>query len=114
VRARNRAGTASAKVRWTVVSPSAAAVTVPILLYHVIAAPSPATPNPSLWVDPSEFSAELAWLAANGYTAVTLDQWWQAWHGGAPLQSGIGNISQPNTTAPTTKPPKRTAPKRIC
>ena len=35
-------------------------------------------------------------------------------HGGEPPQSGIGNISQPNTTAPTTKPPKRTAPKRIC
>jgi peptidoglycan/xylan/chitin deacetylase (PgdA/CDA1 family) len=71
--------------RCTVVSPPPPAVAVPILLYHEIAAPSPATPNPSLWVDPSEFSAELAWLAANGYTAVTLDQWWQAWHGGAPL-----------------------------
>jgi len=85
VRARNRAGTASATVRWTVVSPPAAAVAVPILLYHEIAAPGPATPNPSLWVDPSEFSAELDWLAANGYAAVTLEQWWQAWHGGAPL-----------------------------
>jgi peptidoglycan/xylan/chitin deacetylase (PgdA/CDA1 family) len=79
------AGTASANVRWTVIGPSGAPVRVPILLYHVIAVPSPGTPNQSLWVDPSELAAELDWLDADGYTAVTLDQWWDAWHGGPPL-----------------------------
>jgi peptidoglycan/xylan/chitin deacetylase (PgdA/CDA1 family) len=85
VRAGNRAGTDSATVRWTVVSPPTAPVRVPILLYHVIATPGPSTPNHGLWVDPSEFSAELDWLAGKGYTAVTLQQWWDAWHGGAAL-----------------------------
>ena len=51
------------------------------------AVPPPATPNQDLWVDPSEFQAEVTWLAARGYHAVTVAQWWAAWHGGAALPS---------------------------
>jgi peptidoglycan/xylan/chitin deacetylase (PgdA/CDA1 family) len=85
VRARNGAGATSATVRWRVIPPAVAAVRVPILLYHVIATPGATTPNQSLWVDPSEFAAEIDWLAAKGYTAITLQTWWNAWHGGAAL-----------------------------
>jgi peptidoglycan/xylan/chitin deacetylase (PgdA/CDA1 family) len=66
-------------------APKPAAVRVPILMYHVIDTPPPATPNLDLWVDPGEFQRQMAWLAAHGYHAVTLDQWWAAWHGGAGL-----------------------------
>jgi peptidoglycan/xylan/chitin deacetylase (PgdA/CDA1 family) len=62
-----------------------AAVKVAILMYHVIDVPQPATPNQNLWVDPSEFQAEVTWLAGRGYQAVTLQEWWDAWHGGPPL-----------------------------
>lgn len=75
-------GTATAHAR-----PAArpAPVRVPILMYHVIDTPPPGTPNLDLWVDPSEFQRQMTWLAAHGYHAVTLDQWWTAWHGGARL-----------------------------
>jgi peptidoglycan/xylan/chitin deacetylase (PgdA/CDA1 family) len=63
----------------------AAAVKVAILMYHVIDVPQPATPNQNLWVDPSEFQAEVTWLAGRGYQAVTVQQWWDAWHGGTAL-----------------------------
>jgi peptidoglycan/xylan/chitin deacetylase (PgdA/CDA1 family) len=63
----------------------AAAVKVAILMYHVIDVPQPATPNQDLWVDPSEFQAEVTWLAGRGYQAVTVQQWWDAWHGGTAL-----------------------------
>lgn len=62
-----------------------APVRVPILTYHVIDTARPGTPNLSLWVDPGEFQRQMTWLAARGYHAVTLDQWWAAWHGGASL-----------------------------
>jgi peptidoglycan/xylan/chitin deacetylase (PgdA/CDA1 family) len=63
----------------------AAAVKVAILMYHVIDVPQPATPNQDLWVDPSEFQAEVTWLAGHGYRTVTVQQWWDAWHGGPAL-----------------------------
>ena len=62
-----------------------AAVKVAILMYHVIGVPQPATPNQILWVDPTEFRAEVTWLAGRGYHAVTVQQWWDAWHGGPAL-----------------------------
>lgn len=66
-------------------TPAPPAVTVPILAYHLIGTPAPGTPNQELWVDPSEFRHEVEWLAQRGYQAVTLQQWWDAWHGGAAL-----------------------------
>ena len=66
--------------------PPAAAGRVPIRMYHVIDA-QPATPKQDLWVVPSEFQAEVTWLAARGYHAVTVAQWWGASHGGAALPS---------------------------
>ena len=58
---------------------------VPILMYHAIGTPSAKNGYPSLWVDPSEFAAEMAWLHGAGFTGVTLQQWWDSWHGGAAL-----------------------------
>jgi peptidoglycan/xylan/chitin deacetylase (PgdA/CDA1 family) len=61
------------------------AVRVPILVYHVIDSPQPGTPNLDLWVEPADFQAQMGWLSQHGYTAVTLEQWWAAWHGGPAL-----------------------------
>lgn len=57
---------------------------VPILLYHVIGNPPPGTPLSGLWVAPSEFSAEMRYLAARDYHVVTLQEVFDYWHG-APL-----------------------------
>jgi peptidoglycan/xylan/chitin deacetylase (PgdA/CDA1 family) len=54
---------------------------VPILMYHVIAKPPAGSPFPGLYVRPGEFRSEMAWLARNGYRAVTLDAVYRAWHG---------------------------------
>jgi peptidoglycan/xylan/chitin deacetylase (PgdA/CDA1 family) len=54
---------------------------VPILMYHVIAAPLPNEPFPSLYVKPADFRAQVAWLAAHGYHAVTLRQVYDYWRG---------------------------------
>ena len=58
---------------------------VPILMYHVIKAPSASTPMAELWTPAETFKATIALLKKNGYTGVTLDQVWQAWHGGPGL-----------------------------
>jgi peptidoglycan/xylan/chitin deacetylase (PgdA/CDA1 family) len=54
---------------------------VPILMYHVIAPALPNAPNPDLYVKPADFRAEVAWLAAHGYHAVTLREVYDYWHG---------------------------------
>jgi peptidoglycan/xylan/chitin deacetylase (PgdA/CDA1 family) len=54
---------------------------VPILMYHVIAAPPAGARYPGLYVRPAEFAGEVQWLARNGYRAVTLERVWNAWHG---------------------------------
>jgi peptidoglycan/xylan/chitin deacetylase (PgdA/CDA1 family) len=60
-------------------------VSVPILIYHVIA-PAPAgAPFPGLYVPAAQFASQMEALAAAGYNAVTLDQVWRAWHGEAEL-----------------------------
>jgi peptidoglycan/xylan/chitin deacetylase (PgdA/CDA1 family) len=69
------------------VRPTPPAVKVPILMYHLIGTPAPSTPNQDLWVDARELRQEVAWLAGHGYQAVTLQRWWDAWHGGASLPS---------------------------
>jgi peptidoglycan/xylan/chitin deacetylase (PgdA/CDA1 family) len=54
---------------------------VPILMYHVIAPALPNAPYPDLYVKPADFRAQIAWLAAHGYHAVTLRQVYDYWHG---------------------------------
>jgi len=58
---------------------------VPILMYHVIARPFPASPFPGLYVPPAEFRSQINGLAAAGYRAVTLDRVRAAWQGTAVL-----------------------------
>jgi peptidoglycan/xylan/chitin deacetylase (PgdA/CDA1 family) len=54
---------------------------VPILMYHVLAPALPGAPYPDLYVKPVDFRAQVAWLAAHDYHAVTLRQVYDYWHG---------------------------------
>ena len=56
---------------------------VPILMYHVIAA-NHGQPYPQLYVSPSLFAAQMAYLAHHGFHVVTLQEVYDYWHG-APL-----------------------------
>jgi peptidoglycan/xylan/chitin deacetylase (PgdA/CDA1 family) len=58
---------------------------VPILMYHVVAAPPRNAPYPELYVLPGDFRAQMTWLARNGYHAVTLDQVYEFWRNGVAL-----------------------------
>jgi peptidoglycan/xylan/chitin deacetylase (PgdA/CDA1 family) len=58
---------------------------VPILMYHVLSAPPANAPYPELYVRPGDFRGQVAWLAAHGYTAVTLRRVFDAWRGAATL-----------------------------
>jgi peptidoglycan/xylan/chitin deacetylase (PgdA/CDA1 family) len=58
---------------------------VPILMYHVIASPPPGAALPELFVRPSDFAAQMHWLAAHGYHAVTLNHVYEYWLHGTPL-----------------------------
>ncbi len=60
---------------------------VPILMYHVVAAPVAGAPYPALYVPKAEFSAEMGWLARHRYHAVTLDQVYASWQRGGRLPS---------------------------
>jgi peptidoglycan/xylan/chitin deacetylase (PgdA/CDA1 family) len=61
---------------------------VPILMYHVIAAPPAGAPFPGLYVVPSEFAAQMEALKRAGWHAVTLDQVQAYWQRGLSLGSG--------------------------
>jgi peptidoglycan/xylan/chitin deacetylase (PgdA/CDA1 family) len=61
---------------------------VPILMYHVIAAPPAGAPFPGLYVTPSEFAAQMQALKSAGWSAVTLDQVEAYWREGVPLGPG--------------------------
>jgi peptidoglycan/xylan/chitin deacetylase (PgdA/CDA1 family) len=61
---------------------------VPILMYHVIAAPPPGAPFPGLYVAPAEFRAQMRALERAGWHAVTMDQVLAHWRRGAPLGPG--------------------------
>jgi peptidoglycan/xylan/chitin deacetylase (PgdA/CDA1 family) len=61
---------------------------VPILMYHVIAAPPPGAPFPGLYVEPSEFAAQMQALKNAGWHAVTLDRVQAYWLHGVSLGSG--------------------------
>jgi peptidoglycan/xylan/chitin deacetylase (PgdA/CDA1 family) len=58
---------------------------VPILMYHVLGTAPPGAPFPSLFVPAAELRAQVDWLAANGYHAVTLEQLFAGWRGTRPL-----------------------------
>ena len=51
----------------------------------MIAKPPAGAPYPDLYVSQPEFSAQMRWLAAHGYRAVTLDRVYAYWHSGATL-----------------------------
>jgi peptidoglycan/xylan/chitin deacetylase (PgdA/CDA1 family) len=61
---------------------------VPILMYHVIAAPPPGAPFPGLYVPPAEFAEQMQALKKAGWHAVTLDQVAANWRTGASLGAG--------------------------
>jgi peptidoglycan/xylan/chitin deacetylase (PgdA/CDA1 family) len=61
---------------------------VPILMYHVIAAPPAGAPFPGLYVPPQEFAEQMQALKEAGWHAVTLDQVQAYWRRGVPLGSG--------------------------
>jgi peptidoglycan/xylan/chitin deacetylase (PgdA/CDA1 family) len=60
---------------------------VPILMYHVIAAPPADAAYPDLFVRPADFAGEMRWLARHGYHGVTLLQVYQYWRKGSVLPS---------------------------
>ncbi|HEY5198884.1 MAG TPA: polysaccharide deacetylase family protein [Solirubrobacteraceae bacterium] len=61
---------------------------VPVLMYHVIAAPPPGAPFPGLYVTPDLFAAQMHALQAAGWHGVTLDQMEAYWKRGVPLPKG--------------------------
>jgi peptidoglycan/xylan/chitin deacetylase (PgdA/CDA1 family) len=61
---------------------------VPVLMYHVIAAPPAGAPFPGLYVPPAEFAEQMRALHAAGWHAVTMDQLAANWRSGASLGSG--------------------------
>lgn len=54
-------------------------------MYHLIAPPPPHAVYPELFVHPSDFEAQMNWLAKHGFRAVTLHQVYEYWLRGAPL-----------------------------
>ncbi|HEY2719167.1 MAG TPA: hypothetical protein VGI52_06010, partial [Solirubrobacteraceae bacterium] len=61
---------------------------VPILMYHVIAAPPAGAPFPGLYVAPEEFAAQMQALKRAGWTAVTQDEVEAYWRKGISLPHG--------------------------
>jgi len=57
---------------------------VPILMFHELRNGTGAS-LPQLYDDPSTFRAQVAWLAAHGYRAVTLDDVYRHWRTGSRL-----------------------------
>jgi peptidoglycan/xylan/chitin deacetylase (PgdA/CDA1 family) len=58
---------------------------VPILMYHLLAVAPAGAAYPDLWVPPADFTAQMNWLAAHGYHAVTLDRLFRYWRRGVAL-----------------------------
>lgn len=58
---------------------------VPILMYHVVSAPPGSAHYPDLFVPPTDFRAQMNWLAQHGYHAVTLKHVYDSWTKGAKL-----------------------------
>jgi peptidoglycan/xylan/chitin deacetylase (PgdA/CDA1 family) len=58
---------------------------IPILMYHVVSAPKPGTPNAELWVPESAFRDQMSALKRAGDYAITMRQAFDGWQKGAPL-----------------------------
>jgi peptidoglycan/xylan/chitin deacetylase (PgdA/CDA1 family) len=58
---------------------------VPILEYHVLGRPQTEVPYPDLYTPRANFRKEIAWLAQQGYDAVTLEEVEAAWYHGGTL-----------------------------
>jgi peptidoglycan/xylan/chitin deacetylase (PgdA/CDA1 family) len=58
---------------------------VPILMYHVLGVPSAQAAYPDLFTSPKDLAAQMNWLAAHGYHAVTLGQVFRYWRAGIAL-----------------------------
>ena len=54
---------------------------MPILRYHVVGIPRPGQPHPELFVAPQAFVAQLRYLVAHDYRAITLLQLEEYWRG---------------------------------
>jgi len=54
-------------------------------MYHVVSDPLPGAPYPDLYVPKDEFAEQMRALKDAGYTAVTLQEAWDAWHAHGPL-----------------------------
>ncbi len=61
---------------------------VPILMYHVIAAPPAGAPFPGLYVEPQQFAEQMQALEDTGWHAVTLDQVEAHWRRGVSIGPG--------------------------
>jgi peptidoglycan/xylan/chitin deacetylase (PgdA/CDA1 family) len=85
--ARNQA-TPPTDTRTGLSPPAGADATVPILMYHVINAPPAGAPFPELYVTQTEFADQMRALHDAGWTAVTMDQVWDAWNGIKRLPPG--------------------------
>ncbi|MBF6619758.1 MAG: polysaccharide deacetylase family protein [Patulibacter sp.] len=77
-RAEQRAG-------WPVRGAAATRARVPILMYHVIGDVPAGAAYPDLWVAPDRFAAQVEALRAAGFTAITMEELWSAWHDGGRL-----------------------------
>ena len=54
-------------------------------MYHVVAKAPPTAQLPELFVDPDTFTAQMEWLSRRGYSAVSLNQVYDAWFRGGKL-----------------------------
>src|SRR5436190_23409326 len=62
---------------------------VPILEYHVIGDPPAGAPFPELYVGRRAFAAQLRWLRAHGYHAVSLRRVYDYWRHGLDRKSVV-------------------------
>lgn len=75
----------AARADWSLQGDAAKQARVPILMYHVIADAPAGTAYPDLWVGPDRFAAQVEALRDAGFTAVTMEELWAAWHGDGRL-----------------------------
>lgn len=95
------------KAGWPVRGAAARSTRVPILMYHLVGDPKGEVAYPDLWVTPADFKAQVKALVDAGFTAVTMDEVWSAWHGDGALPRrpvvfsfDDGDISQVMRAAP--------------
>lgn len=79
------AARAATRADWPLHGTAAAKARVPILMYHVIADAPAGTAYPDLWVGPDRFAAQVDALRNAGFTAITMEELWAAWHDGGRL-----------------------------